>query len=197
MGKAIPNAEVMVVRKDGSACDPGEPGELVHAGPLVTQGYWNNPEKTQKHFRPPPAAMADRAPEERVVWSGDTVTMDEEGYLYFVGREDEMIKTSGYRVSPGEIEEIIHGTQLVAEVAVFGVPHPTRGQAITAVISPASEQQSEVVDAVMLSCKKQLPSFMVPLHIEAKAQLPKTPNGKIDRTSLKQELQDLFSDATP
>jgi acyl-CoA ligase (AMP-forming) (exosortase A-associated) len=196
MGKAIPNAEVMVVREDGTPCEPGEPGELVHAGPLVTQGYWNNPEKTQRHFRPPPAAMADRAPEERVVWSGDTVTMDEEGYLYFVGREDEMIKTSGYRVSPGEVEEVIHATQLVGEVAVFGVPHPTRGQAIVAVISPADGPQPGLVEAVLLACKKQLPSFMVPLHIELKAQLPKNPNGKIDRTSLKQELQGLFNNAT-
>lgn len=197
MGKAIPHVELAVVRPDGSQCDPYEPGELVHAGPLVAQGYWNNPEQTEYRFRPPPAAMVNRSTAERVVWSGDTVTMDKDGYLYFVGREDDMIKTSGYRVSPTEIEEIIHASGLVSEIAVLGVPHPALGQAIVALITPNAEikiSEPKLTQQLLHVCKTALPAFMVPLHIEQKAQLPKTPNGKIDHQSLKREFQGLFTD---
>lgn len=195
MGKAIPHAKLAVVRPDGSQCDPDEPGELVHAGPLVAQGYWNSPEKTEQHFRPPPIAMANHNPAERVLWSGDTVTMDEDGYLYFVGREDDMIKTSGYRVSPTEVEEVVHATGLVSEIAVLGVPHPTLGQAIVAIVVPGAEAKMSglaLSGQILHACKVALPAFMLPLHIELRAQLPKTPNGKIERTSLKQEVHDLF-----
>lgn len=195
MGKAIPHAELAVVRPDGSHCEPGEPGELVHAGPLVAQGYWNSPEETTRRFRPPPAAMANLSADKRVVWSGDTVTQDEDGYLYFVGREDDMIKTSGYRVSPTEVEEVIHATGLVSEVAVIGVPHPALGQAIMAVIVPKTEAEMNepaLSEQILLACKTALPAFMLPVHIEQRTNLPKTPNGKISRTSLKQELQHLF-----
>jgi acyl-CoA ligase (AMP-forming) (exosortase A-associated) len=197
MGKAIPHAKLAVVRPDGSQCDPGEPGELVHAGPLVAQGYWNAPEKTERHFRPPPIAMANHNPAERVLWSGDTVTMDENGYLYFVGREDDMIKTSGYRVSPTEVEEVVHATGLVSEVAVLGVPHPTLGQAIVVIAVPKAETEmsgSTLSEQILLACKVALPAFMLPLHIELRAQLPKTPNGKIERQLLKQEFQGRFVD---
>ena len=201
MGKAIPHAELAVVRPDGTPCDPGEEGELVHAGPLVTQGYWNNPEETARRFRPPPVAMADRTVDERVVWSGDTVTLDEDGYLYFVGREDAMIKTSGYRVSPSEVEEVVHRTGLVSEVAVFGVSHPLLGQGIVAVVSPSPDSQPEgsesaLGEQILQACKVALPGFMVPLHIAVISQLPKTPNGKIDRQSLQRDFQGHFVDAS-
>ena len=195
MGKAVPHVDLSVVRPDGSHCDPGEPGELVHAGPLVAQGYWNNLEKTERHFREPPAAMANRDPAERVLWSGDTVTMDDEGYLYFVGREDDMIKSSGYRISPAEVEEVIHATGLVSEVTVIGVPHPTLEQAIVALVTPKSKMN---VDEPSLSqqlldrCRIALPAFMLPAHIGVRATLPKTPNAKIDRPLLKQEFQGHF-----
>ena len=114
IGKAIPNAEVMVLKDDGSPCTPGETGELVHRGPLVALGYWNNPEKTAKRFKPLPSPNGG-ATEEIVVWSGDKVRMDEEGYLYFIGREDEMIKVSGYRISPTEIEEVLYKSGLIGE----------------------------------------------------------------------------------
>src|SRR5699024_7851110 len=107
IGKAIPNVEILIVGEDGHPCAPGEPGELVHRGPLVAMGYWNDPEKTAKHFRPTPGQPPELPLPEIAVWSGDTVRMDEEGFLYFVGRRDEMIKTSGYRVSPTETEEVI------------------------------------------------------------------------------------------
>ena len=195
MGKAIPHVDLAVVRPDGSHCGPGEPGELVHAGPLVAQGYWNNPEKTEQYFREPPAAMANRNPAERALWSGDTVTMDDEGYLYFVGREDDMIKSSGYRISPTEVEEVIHATGLVSEVAVMGVPHPTLGQAIVALVTPdpaVKADESTLSQQLLDRCKIALPAFMLPAHIEIKTTLPKTPNAKIDRPLLKQEFQEHF-----
>ena len=197
MGKAIPHAKLAVLRPDGSQCDPGEPGELVHAGPLVAQGYWNDLEETKRRFRMPPAAMKDPVTTERVVWSGDTVTMDEDGYLYFVGRKDDMIKVSGYRVSPTEVEEIIHATGLVNEVAVLGVPHPLLGQGIVAVVSSdstAEGHKSTVGAQILQACKTALPAFMVPAHIQLKAELTKTPNGKIDRQALKHEFQGHFVD---
>jgi len=116
MGKAIPNAEILVVREDGSPCAPGEPGELVHRGVHVSLGYWNDPQKTAERFKPLPGQSPGLPIPEIAVWSGDTVKMDDDGYLYFVGRRDEMIKTSGYRVSPTEVEEVVYATQRVAEV---------------------------------------------------------------------------------
>ena len=127
IGKAIPNAEILVVRADGSPCAPGEPGELVHRGSLVAQGYWNDPDKTAERFRPLPGQNPALPLVEMAVWSGDTVRIDQEGFLYFIGRKDDMIKTSGYRVSPTEIEEVLYDSGLVAEAAALGVTHPALG----------------------------------------------------------------------
>jgi acyl-CoA ligase (AMP-forming) (exosortase A-associated) len=191
IGKAIPNVEILVLREDGSQCAPGEPGELVHRGPLVSMGYWNDAEKTEKCFRPLPRQSGLTIPE-MAVWSGDTVRMDEAGYLYFVGRRDDMIKTSGYRVSPTEIEEIIYSTECVVEAAAIGVPHPTLGQAIIVVAVPLGGVDLDP-EALLLACKRHLPAFMVPnLVTLRKDHLPRTPNGKIDRRSIAQELQHTF-----
>src|SRR5260370_6830941 len=122
IGKAIPNAEILVVRPDGTTCDPGEEGELVHRGALVAMGYWNDPERTAARYRPAPNRDASWRTPEIVVWSGDIVVTDKEGYLYFVGRKDEMIKTSGYRVSPTEIEDEAYATGLVRDAVALGVP---------------------------------------------------------------------------
>ncbi len=199
MGRPIPHVALAVVRPDGTACAPDEPGELVHAGPLVAQGYWNNPTATERHFRPPPAAMPQRNASEKVLWSGDTVTMDADGYLYFVGREDDMIKTSGYRVSPTEVEEVLHASGPVNEATVFGVPHPRLGQAIVALVTPAAgtpvDDAFVVVQQLLDNCRAVLPAFMLPAHIEQRQQLPKTPNGKIDRQRLKQEFHGHFTEA--
>jgi acyl-coenzyme A synthetase/AMP-(fatty) acid ligase len=129
IGRAIPHAEILVLRDDGTACQPDEPGELVHRGALVGMGYWNDPVKTAERYKPlDPDALGGRPQglprQEYAVFSGDTVRMDEQGYLYFIGRRDEMMKTSGYRVSPTEVEEIVYSTQLVGECAAFGVEHP-------------------------------------------------------------------------
>ncbi len=193
MGKAIPNAEILVVREDGSECAPGEPGELVHRGALVSMGYWNDPEKTAERFRPLPGQRKELVLTEVVVWSGDTVRKDEEGFLYFVSRRDEMIKTSGYRVSPTEIEEVVYRSGLVAEVAAFGVEHPALGQAIVLVAQPAEGRAADT-KGLIDACKAQLPAFMVPAQVDwLMSPLPRNANGKIDRKTLAGERARLFT----
>ena len=194
MGKAIPNTEIMVVREDGSPCAPGEPGELVHRGSLVAMGYWNDPAKTAERFKPTPGQNKALTLNEIAVWSGDSVKMDEEGYLYFIGRKDDMIKTSGYRVSPTEIEEVIYSSKLVGEVVALGISHPTLGQGIL-VVATASKDTELDGDAIINLCKKELPNFMVPLAVEKVDSLPRNPNGKIDRKLLSNEYQDIFQQA--
>lgn len=193
IGKAIPNAEILVVREDGSMCDPGEPGELVHRGSLVAMGYWNDEEKTAERFRDSPGADPSIKVKETAVWSGDTVRMDDEGYLYFIGRQDDMIKTSGYRTSPTEIEEIIYGTGLVDQAVAIGVPHPVLGQAIVVVATTPADTASLDTDQILSQCKQNLPAYMVPAEICVKDDMPRNPNGKIDRKILLQEFKDLFT----
>jgi acyl-CoA ligase (AMP-forming) (exosortase A-associated) len=186
IGKAIPDAEILVVRPDGTECDAGEHGELVHRGALVALGYWNDPERTAERFRPLPAREGALAPE-LVVWSGDTVVRDEEGFLYFVGRTDDMIKTSGYRVSPTEIEEIAYGTGLVRDAVALGLPDPKLGQRIVLVAS--APEGAELDPAALLDRLKQdLPIYMLPKQIEVRPELPRSPNGKFDRNLIRQEL---------
>lgn len=194
MGKAIPNAEIMVVREDGTLCAPGEPGELVHRGVHVALGYWNDAEKTAERFKLAPGQPAGLPIDEMAVWSGDTVKMDEEGFLYFIGRRDEMIKTSGYRVSPTEVEEVIYTTELVTEVAAVGVAHPVLGQAVVLVIYMDDKDES-ASEKIMAECKRQLPAFMVPAQIVRRDEpLPRNPNGKIDRKKLAGELAEMFEE---
>lgn len=192
IGKAIPNAEILVVREDGTECAPNEPGELVHRGVHVSLGYWNDVEKTAERFKPAPGQPVGLVMPEMAVWSGDTVRRDEEGFLYFISRRDEMIKTSGYRVSPTEVEEVIYGTGMVSEVAAFGVAHPTLGQAIVIVVLPQMETELSV-DALLEVAKRELPAFMVPHKIIVhRNNLPRNPNGKIDRKALAQCVGDIF-----
>ncbi|MCX2981268.1 acyl-CoA ligase (AMP-forming), exosortase A system-associated [Halieaceae bacterium IMCC14734] len=189
MGKAIPNAEIMVVREDGSPCEPGEAGELVHRGALVALGYWRDEEKTAQRFRPAPGQPPELPLQELAVWSGDEVTIDEEGYLYFVSRKDEMIKTSGYRVSPTEVEDVLYQSKLISEAVALGIQHPDLGQAIVLVASCAPGVSAADLTAV---CTKELPNFMLPRHIEVRAELPRNPNGKIDRAQLAREFANYF-----
>jgi acyl-CoA synthetase (AMP-forming)/AMP-acid ligase II len=162
IGKAIPNAEILVVREDGTRCSAGEPGELVHRGVLVAMGYWNDPEKTAERFRPAPGQDSRLPLPEVAVWSGDTVQMDEEGFLYFVGRRDDMIKTSGYRVSPTEVEEVIYSTGCVAEAVAIGIPHAVLGQAIVVAVTAARGADLDAGELIA-ECKRRLPTFMVPV----------------------------------
>lgn len=189
IGRAIPNAEILVVRPDGSPCDVDEPGELVHRGALVALGYWNDPARTAQRFRPAPGQDPGLPVPELAVWSGDTVRRDADGYLYFIGRSDDMIKVSGYRISPTEIESVLHATGLVAEVAAFGIDHPQLGQAIAVIVVPVEEGAIDGA-ALLAECKRRLPAYMVPAHIDLRAgPLPRNPNGKIDRNLLRQTLQ--------
>ena len=194
IGKAIPNAEILVINEKGEQCKPGEPGELVHRGALVAMGYWNNPEKTAERFKPCPGQAPELPITELAVWSGDQVKTDEEGFLYFIGRQDEMIKTSGYRVSPTEIEEVIYSSGLAAGVVALGLPHPALGQAILLIVTHNDDtpQNTSLEDDVAAHCRRELPNFMVPLAVIIRESLPHNQNGKIDRKALSAEYQDLF-----
>jgi acyl-CoA synthetase (AMP-forming)/AMP-acid ligase II len=195
IGKAIPNAEILVLREDGSACAPDEPGELVHRGALVGQGYWNDPEKTAERYKllasDAPGRHAGLQLPEYAVFSGDNVRMDAEGFLYFIGRRDEMMKTSGYRVSPTEVEEIVYATRLVAECVAFGVEHPALGQAIQVIVTApvsgagSSDEHVQLSSRLLQECRSRMPAYMVPsgIHVVA-GPLPRNPNGKIDRKLL-------------
>ena len=188
IGQAIPNAEVLVLRPDGSVCDADEPGELVHRGALVALGYWNDAARTAERFKPLPPQASGLVLPELAVWSGDTVRRDADGYLYFVGRSDDMIKTSGYRVSPAEIEEVAYASGLVGEAVALGLPHAVLGQAIALLVTPAPGMQL-LRDSVLAACRARLPSYMVPLWLEIRdGVLPRNPNGKIDRPLLAREL---------
>jgi acyl-CoA ligase (AMP-forming) (exosortase A-associated) len=176
MGAAIPFAEILVVRGDDSIASDDEPGELVHCGPLVAQGYWNDPERTALRFRPAPPASQYGG---MAVWSGDTVRRDAKGLHYFVGRDDEMIKVSGNRISPSEIEEAAIGSGLVAEAVAFGVPDGRLGQAIVLVVRGAEDA------GLLAHLKAELPAFMLPREIRWVAELPRNPNGKLDRAGVK------------
>jgi acyl-CoA ligase (AMP-forming) (exosortase A-associated) len=192
IGKAIPGAELMVINKAGDLCAPNEPGELVHRGALVALGYWNDGEKTAERFRPVPRHLTGLPLPEIAVWSGDTVRMDEDGYLYFIGRDDDMIKVSGYRISPLEIEEVVDGFEHVSEQVAVGVPHPVMGQAIVLVVKPHGET-SLTAATLRRDCQLRLPAYMVPSHIELVTEnLPRNANGKIDRKLLQSRFIDLF-----
>jgi acyl-CoA ligase (AMP-forming) (exosortase A-associated) len=190
MGKAIPNADILVVRPDGTECDVDEAGELVHRGALVALGYWGDVEKTAIRFKPAPGLPDGLPNPELAVWSGDQVKRDAEGFLYFIGRNDEMIKTSGYRVSPGEVEEVVFQVDGVEQAVAFGAPHPQIGSGIVLVVQAPAD--SVDADAVMAHCRVYLPMFMLPGHIEILDTLPRNPNGKIDRKSLADQYREVF-----
>ena len=196
IGKAIPGAEVMVLRPDGSQCAAGEPGELVHRGGLVSLGYWNDPERTNERFRPVPSPATGRPQPELAVWSGDIVRRDGDGYMYFIGRRDELIKTSGYRVSPTEVEEEAYGTGLVADAVAIGVPHGRLGHGILLVASAPTDVAPDT-QGILATLRKRLPRYMIPIAVVWREALPRNANGKLDRTMLKQELSGFFANLQP
>jgi acyl-CoA synthetase (AMP-forming)/AMP-acid ligase II len=180
IGSAIPFAEIMVVRADGTVAAAGESGELVHTGPLVAQGYWQDAARTAERFRPAPVWSRYCG---TAVWSGDTVVADEHGLLKFVGRDDEMIKTSGNRVSPTDIEEVAVASGVVAEAVVFGRKDERLGAVIVVVVR--GDAANEPV--LRAHFKTELPVFMQPSEIIWVADLPRNPNGKLDRAAIKRE----------
>ncbi|UZK66487.1 acyl-CoA ligase (AMP-forming), exosortase A system-associated [Sphingomonas sp. M1-B02] len=178
MGRAIPFAEVMVVAPDGTRAPVGQPGELVHAGPLVAQGYWRDAERTAQRFRPAPIFATSGG---MAVWSGDTVVEGADGLLRFVGRDDEMIKSAGNRISPTEVEEAVLRGGEVSEAAAFGVKDERLGQAILLV----ARGDGSLEDALRARLRRDLPSFMQPAHYVWREALPRNANGKLDRAALK------------
>src|SRR5256885_3696457 len=180
MGRAIPETEILIVDAEDRECAPGQPGELVHAGPTVALGYWNRPEATAAVYRPHPLRPGSG---ERVVYSGDLVRRDEEGFLYFVGRRDQQIKSHGFRVSPEEVEEALQRSGLVAEAVAQGVPDEVAGQAIVAHVVPRAPE-SFTPDALLAFCADTMPRYMVPRRIEVHAAFPRTSSGKLDRKAV-------------
>lgn len=184
IGKAIPECEIFAVTEDGRRARPGEPGILVHRGPTVSLGYWRRPEETARVLRPHPF----RSPlegGETVCYSGDLVVEDENGYFHFVGRSDAMIKSSGYRISPTEVEEALMATGLFQQVAVIGLPDALAGEKVHAVAVAGGTPVDSA--AVLKGLADQLATFMVPRALELLDALPTTPNGKVDYKLLVRE----------
>ncbi|MEZ5659164.1 MAG: AMP-binding protein [Burkholderiaceae bacterium] len=189
IGKAIPECEVFVLRADGTRAAPGEVGLLVHRGPTVSRGYWQRPEDTARVIRPNPLRPPDSGAD-MVCYSGDLVRMDAQGFLYFVGRDDGMIKSAGYRISPTEVEDALMATGAFAQVVVIGRPDPIIGQSVHAIAVRQSGEQrpaAELTDAVLRHCAGVLPSYMMPRGIELLERLPLSANGKVDYKALRAE----------
>ena len=178
VGKGMPNEEVYIVNSRGEKVGPGITGELVVRGSNVMRGYWKSPEDTERVLKPGPF------PGEKVLYTGDLFKMDDEGYLYFVARKDDLIKTRGERVSPKEVENTLHEIEGVAEAAVIGVPDDILGKAIKAfILKNSSSSVSE--KKIIKYCQDNLESFMVPKYIEFVDSFKKTSSGKIDKKVLK------------
>jgi len=189
MGKAIPNTEIMVINEEGKLCEAGEVGELVHHGPTVSLGYWGHPELTRQVLRPHPVPRPGRAERDLVCYSGDLVKRDEDGFLYFVGRRDNQIKSAGFRISPTEVEDVICRVAPIRQAAVVGVPEPVLGQILVAFAIP-EEQAGELVPAEILSsCAAKLPRHMLPKQIILVSELPMTSSGKVNYPALRDQLE--------
>jgi acyl-CoA ligase (AMP-forming) (exosortase A-associated) len=184
MGKAIPNTEIYVMNEAGGLCAPGEIGELVHRGPTVTLGYWGHPELTARVLRPNPFAPAEASTTDLVCYSGDLVKTDEDGFLYFVGRRDNQIKSAGFRISPNEVEAALCRFDGVREAAVIGLPDEVLGEHLKAFVVSQTGQVVNV-DALLEEVALHLPRHMVPRDVEALDELPKTSSGKIDYPQLR------------
>ena len=184
IGIPIPDTEILVI-KDGRECGPNEVGELVHRGPTVAMGYWGQEEATRKAYRPNPMASPELLGVERVVHSGDLVRREPDGYLYFVGRDDAMIKSRGYRMSPEEVEGVLVGSGLVREACAFGVPDEELGHRLVAVVTLVDEPPAEALDLIRRHAIDEAPPYMVPSRIIAIEELPRTASGKIDRPAVR------------
>jgi acyl-CoA synthetase (AMP-forming)/AMP-acid ligase II len=183
IGKAIPETEILVVNSEGRLCKPGELGILVHRGPTVSPGYWNQPQLTAQFFKPHPFIPKDQGGD-IVCYSGDLVRTDEDGFLYFAARADGQIKSQGYRVSPAEVEEVLMETGGLAQAAVIGLPAGEGGERIHALVVPVRTACLST-DEILRRCALRLPAYMLPKSIEVLDCLPRTPNGKTDYKSLR------------
>jgi acyl-CoA ligase (AMP-forming) (exosortase A-associated) len=184
IGRAIPGQEVLVLDAEGHECEPGETGELVHRGSLVTLGYWNDAQLTQQRFKPLPKRLQQLTRDEIAVWSGDLVKTDAAGFIYFVGRRDHLIKSSGYRISPIEIEEVIAELPDVIESAALGLPDDALGQRVVVAAVVGPQAPADMAERIRQHCRMQLPAYMVPAEVQLMSQLPRNANGKCDRAAL-------------
>lgn len=188
IGQAIPGAEVYVIKEGEGPAGPGEKGELVHRGPLVSLGYWGKPHLTAERIRPCPE-LHSLIGDEKVVYSGDIVEVDADGDLWFVGRNDAMIKTSGIRVSPDEIEDHIYSSGIVAEAVAYGVEDDELGQVAHVAISPLEGYDTE---ALLSHCRRVMPSYMLPKDICVWVDpMPRTASGKLARPEIARLSQNL------
>lgn len=193
MGKAIPHAEILVLREDGTSCDDNEVGELVHIGPLVTLGYWQNTTATAERFKKTPKQAFNVNDTDFAVFSGDYVKRDAEGFLYFVSRKDAMIKTSGYRVSPTELESVLLELPLIDEAIVIPCTSAELGQSITALIVCSSDNQEVAKKSIIKHCQLNVPNYMVPKEVIFLTELPRNANGKVDAKQLKMQYSDIIN----
>lgn len=181
MGKPIAGAEVLVVRDNLALYDPGEVGELVHVGPTVTLGYWGEPDRTAAVFRPHPLPSRQG---EVAVYSGDLVRRDEDGFLYYVGRRDRMIKSLGFRVGPDEVLDVLHASGQIIDGIVVGEPDEVRGEAVVAYVVLAPDGS---LGALISYARVELPRYMQPARIEVRESLPRNANGKHDIPALREQ----------
>ena len=188
IGRAIPGAELLVIQEDLSPCEPGEVGQLVHRGPTVALGYWDDPEATARVFRPNPLRPAGAPDSERVAFSGDLVYRDEEGDLFFVSRPDRMIKTLGYRVSPDEVVDVLYASGEITEGVVAPEPDELWGARIVAYVVLAEDG---LLDRLESFCAKEMPRYMRPSRIEVRTALDRTASGKHDVRAIAGESHDL------
>ncbi len=181
IGRAIPGAEILVVRDDLTPCAPGEIGQLVHRGPTVTLGYWNDPVATCARFGSNPLRPAGTPDAERVVFSGDLVRMDEDGDLFFIGRRDTLIKSLGHRVSPDEITEVLYGSDEIVESVITTEPDEMRGDAIIAhVVLKAGGS----LERLKQYAAREMPRYMQPVRYTVHEALARTASGKHDSRAL-------------
>ncbi len=182
IGIAIPGVEVFVVDSEKGICADNEVGELIHSGALISSGYWNRLKETREKIKVCPHLSA-LVKDQPVAYSGDLVKRDSDGFIWFVGRMDDMIKSSGYRISPTEVEEIIYASGIVQCAVAYGVEDHRRGQVVHAGVSPGTPDFC--IESLSSYCKKNMPSYMIPTTIHNwQGEMPKTSNGKIDRKSV-------------
>jgi acyl-CoA ligase (AMP-forming) (exosortase A-associated) len=185
MGKAIPDVEILVLNDKGEECKPGEVGELVHRGGTISMGYWRDPENTSKRFRPAPFEKGKNGMPEIAVYSGDFVKKDEEGFLYYIGRMDQMIKSRGMRVSPEEIEEYVHASSLISHVVAFSISKNDVESQIVAAIVP-KDPQGFNENELRTYCKREMPEYMCPEIFWRWDKFPLTSTGKPDRVGIRE-----------
>lgn len=194
IGRAIPGAEVYVIKHGEGVAKPGEQGELVHRGPLVSLGYWGKPDVTAEKIRPCPE-LSSLIGDEQVVYSGDTVKIDADGDLWFVSRNDAMIKTSGFRLSPEEVEDLVHRSGMVGDAVAFGVADDELGEVVHVAVTPLDGYDERVL---IKHCRLVMPHYMIPRQVHVwRGSMPRTSSGKLARPDIVAKCREQLSRGVP